>query len=162
MAEFTLDARVLPPWAIAAQLDSIIAYPRAGPKRLTDIMTSRCSAQIQATIKADPTTRQELLDLFPSFNPATVRTSTKRFDTNRENAQRAGSVFLAMIQQTTTGSGPTFKGEVIAPTLDRLVALRWADIREPDDPEALFEDKIHSIEHREVRARYPVAHLCAA
>ena len=64
MAEFALDARMLPPWAIAAQLDSIIAYPRAGPKRLTDIVMARCAAQIEATIKADPTRRQDVLERY--------------------------------------------------------------------------------------------------
>ena len=124
--------------------------------------SAMCAAQIEATIKADPTRRRDLLTLFPLFNPASIRTSTVRFDKCRENALRAGSVFLAMIQQTATGSRPIFEGKEIEPTLDYLVALKWADVCQAGDSEARFEDKIHSIEHREVRSRYPVAHVCAA
>lgn len=75
---------------------------------------------------------------------------------------RAGAVFLAMIQKAATGSPPLRGGAPIKPTLDFLVAHYWSEERRPGDSEDRYSSWIHSIEQREVRRRFPVAHLCAA
>ena len=162
MSEFVLNAIVLPPWAIAAQLDTVMAYPRVSARRLVALVTARCTDQIRETIKADPGQRRSLVEQFPAFNPARVRTSALGIDKVRKNALRASAVFLAMIQEPASGSPPIFQGKAVVPTQDFLVAHYWSDERQPGDTEVRYSDWIHSIEEREVRRRFPVAHICAA
>lgn len=161
-AGLVLDTSKLEPWEIAALLDALLAYPQAKFERLRAVVTSRCAEQIRVTIEAEPGRRRELLELYPAYNPARSRTSTMLIAKSRKNAVRAGAVFLAMIQETATGSPPTLHGKPIKPTLDFLVSHFWSDERQPGDSEDHYSSWVHSIEQREVRRRFPVAHICAA
>ncbi|MCB2047664.1 MAG: hypothetical protein KDE32_05475 [Novosphingobium sp.] len=120
--KLVLDTSKLEPWEIAALLDTLLAYPHAKLKRLQDVVTSRCAAQIRETIAYDPDRRKELLERYPAYNPARSRTSTGRMHEDHKNAQRAGAVFLAMIKDTAKGAPPKFYGMPAKATLDFLVA----------------------------------------
>lgn len=158
--ELALDTSKLESWEIAALLDALLAYPGAREERLRAIVTSRCAAQIRVTIEDNPSRRADLISRYPGYNPAKSRTSTKRIEEKRRNASRAGAVFLPFIQEVAAGSPPTLRGEIIVPTLDLLVPIYWP--RRVGEDEEIYRVRMHDIEKREVRRRYPVAHLAAA
>lgn len=149
-----LDSKVLEAWEIAAILDSLLAYPTAKEERLRNIIEARCSQQIRVTIKAFPERRKELWESYPHYK-ARKRTLTKNFQYYREQALLAGAVFLVMIQETATGPKPK-----VNPSLDALVRLNWPARK--GECEDNYFTRVNDIEHRKVRARFPVAHLAAA
>jgi hypothetical protein len=73
---------------------------------------------------------------------------------------KAGRVFLCFIEEVASGSPPKLKGEEFMPTFDRLVPMFWHQ-KAGEDGEC-YRDRLHDIEKREIRSRFPVAHLAAA
>lgn len=155
-----LDLTLRRPWEIAAELDVRLAYPLASPTRLKALIKRMCADQLRVTIEAEPERRAELIAAYTNYHPMETRVSTKTIAKGRDNALRAGAVFLGLIQETETGSRPLRKGESVAPSLDLLVRHYWK--RRSGESEDSYETRLHDTEEREVRSRYPVAHLAAA
>lgn len=158
--ELVLDTTRFEPWEIAAHLHIRLAYPDVRAPRRQRLINSVCADQIAMMIEKHPGSRTELLARFPTYNPRKVRTERKHIVAGLEEAQRMGAAVLALVKETVTGELPVINGQPRPLSLDFIVQYFW-----PNDASA-GENKYlawaHDVEKRQVRSRYPMAHLAAA
>ena len=154
MASLVLDTRQLEPFEIAAELHVRLAYPKATPKRYADLVRSACADQVAVFIEEEPKRKAEILARFPKYDPRENRIQRKYIIDRLEDAQRMGVVVLALIKGT---------ADYRPPSLDFAVG-RTLQLSEPTTAreQNRYEHRIHDIIAREIRPRYPVAHLAAA
>lgn len=155
-----LDTTHHEPWEIAARLDMLLAYPNVSATRMTRLVNAACADQIAATIKAFPEQRTELVAKFPNYDPAKNRTERKHITTAREEALRVGSAILPLIEESATGKSSPLPATMNRLSLDQIVPFLWP--RKPDELESPYFDRMHDVEKRQLRLRFPVAHLAAA
>ncbi|KUO56876.1 MAG: hypothetical protein APF78_05800 [Sphingomonadales bacterium BRH_c3] len=158
--ELVLDTTRLEPWEIAAHLHIRLAYPDATAARTQRLINSVCADQIAMMIEKHPGNRTELLARFPTYNPRKVRTGRESIITNLEEAQRMGAAVLALVKETATGEPPVINGQPRQLSLDFIVQYLWPNSASAGENKYLAW--VHDVEKRQIRTRYPMAHLAAA
>jgi hypothetical protein len=155
-----LDISRLESFEIAAELDMLMAYPDASPKRRAALRRARCAEQIRVTIEAHPDLRDGLFERYPDYIPNNNRTSYLHFDKRHQEAQAFGVTILPFIKLPATGLEPIFQGKPYRPTMNLHERFLYpiADMAKTRDA----YDGLHEIKARKHRPRYPIAHLCAA
>lgn len=157
MTSLILDPSRLEPSEIAALLHVALAYPTAKPSRSLKLIESIRSDRFTMLRLDAPDEAELLLEQFPALSGSN-RTERKRIITNLEEAQRVGAVVLALIRDTVPGLPPRTNGKRMS--IDLATRTFWPRLS-GEDQEG-YEYRIHDIERRQIRPRYPVAHLAAA
>lgn len=154
--ELVLDLSLFQPWEIAARLDVMLAYPNISKARAEKLIGSMCADQIRTTLEEFPELRERLLARYPCYNPFTNRTERRQITKRREAALFAGEIILALITQE---HFPELVGKAPV-SIDQRMKLHWP-MKEGEE-EAAYLERLHSLERRQIRARYPIAHFAAA
>ncbi|WP_221796219.1 hypothetical protein [Aquisediminimonas sediminicola] len=158
--ELVLDTTRLEPWEIAAHLHIRLAYPSATAARTQRLIKSVCADRIAVMIEQNPESRSELLARFPTYNPRQVRTGREGIITNFEEAHRMGAAVLALVKEAATGELPVVNGQRRQLSLDFIVQYLWPNSANAGEEKYLMW--VHDVKKRQVRKRYPMAHLAAA
>jgi hypothetical protein len=79
---------------------------------------------------------------------------------NLEEAQRMGAAVLALVKETATRELPVINGVSRQLRLDFIVQYLWPNNAGAGENKYLAW--VHDVEKRQVRTRYPMAHLAAA
>lgn len=95
-----------------------------------------------------------------NFHPClpAIGQNGKRIIANLEEAQRVGAVVLALIRNTAPGLPPRTNTKRMS--IDLATRAFWP--RLPGEDQERHEYRLHDIERRQIRPRYPVVHLAAA
>jgi hypothetical protein len=148
------------PWEIAAQLHIRLAYPLATPERRQKLINSVCADQLATLIKDEPQRKSQLLSKFAAYNPAKDRTLCKDIITNLEEAQLVGQIVLVLVKAAATGKSPILPHPLTQPSINQIKRVLWP--KRSEEEESTYDERMHDVEKRKIRSRYPVAHLAAA
>lgn len=160
MASLVLDTRQLEPFEIGARLDIAIAYPNVSSERTARLVRAACADQIKVTLVEEPSLRAKLLKQYPEYNPAKIRVGRKNARAHRDEALRAGSLLLPLIKRAALGQDPCVPPTMTRMKIDQIVPYLWP--ANPDEPDDIYFERLHSIKQRQVRSRYPFIHLAGA
>ena len=155
-----LDVNRLAAFEIAARLDMLLAYPNVSPARTTSLINAACADQIRDTIEAFPDQRAELVARYPNYAPKRNRAERTKITEARDEALRAGAAILPLVKQAATGTPPILPTNMTRMSLDQIVPYLW-----PPKPNETWDrnfERMHDVEKRQLRLRFPVAHLAAA
>lgn len=147
-----LDIRVMEAFEIAATLDAHLAFPQAREKTLQRKIRMFCADQISATIDTQPWRKTELIGRYPTYNPALFRDRPKNIQNRRDNALKFGKIVLTLLCEEATGRPSRLPQSCPRSSFDQIVRFLY-----PGE----HPTQLHDIEKREIRSRFPVAHLCA-
>lgn len=156
MTSLLLDPS-LEPSETAALLHIPLAYPTATPQRSQKLIDSIRSDRFVMLRHDAPDEAGLLLEQFPALARHN-RTERKGIIANFEEAQRMGAVVLALIRDTVPGLPPRTVGKRMS--IDLATKALWP--RLPGEDRERYEYRIHDVERRQIRPRYPFAHLAAA
>lgn len=157
MTSLILDPSRLEPSEIAALLYIALAYPAAKPSRSQKLIESIRSDRFVMLRHDAPNEAALLLEQFPALAGGN-RTERKGIITNFEEAQRMGAVVLSLIRGTVPGLPPRTNGKRMS--IDLATRVLWP--RLPGEDRERYEYRLHDIERRQIRPRYPLAHLATA
>ncbi|WP_339706357.1 hypothetical protein [uncultured Sphingosinicella sp.] len=157
MTPLNLAPYRLDPPEIAAFLHILLAYPTVKPERTKKLIESIRSDRFAMLRHDAPDEAPLLLEQFPALAGGN-RTERKGIIANFEEAQRVGAVVLVLIRDTVPSLHPRTGGKRIS--IDFATRALWP--RLPGEDRERYEYRLHDIERRQIRPRYPFAHLAAA
>lgn len=154
-----IDAKVLRPFEIGAQLDALLCYPTWSAYRRQGVADAICATLVAHSIEVDPSRKAELWEAFPKYTMRKSRASLKTRDERRKEALNAGLAFLPLLKKAAIGELPVLRGRAGELSLAEIARFLWPD---ENSRKTDYNDLLHDRMKHGLRRFYPIAHLAAA